>query len=53
MGAIKEKISQNIKTIFLITDSDVWKVNSDQLNNFEGFNSNKTVVRSGNQLNTN
>ena len=51
--AIKEKISQNIKTIFLITDSDVWKVNSDQLNNFEGFNSNKTVVRSGNQLNTN
>ena len=51
--SIKEKISQNIKTIFLITDSDIWKINSDQLNNFENFNQNKTVVRSGNQLNTN
>ncbi len=51
--AIKEKISENIKTIFLITDSDVWKINSDQLNNFEGVNQNKTIVRSGNQLNTN
>ena len=51
--AIKEKISKNIKTIFLITDSDVWKVNSDQINNFENISQNKTVVRSGNTLNSN
>jgi hypothetical protein len=51
--AIKEKISQKIRTLFLITDSDVWKINSDQLNNFDNFNQTKGVVRSGNMLNTN
>ena len=51
--AIKEKIAKNIKTIFLITDSDVWKVTSDQLADFSFFNQKKSVVRSGNILNSN
>ena len=51
--SIKEKITKNIKTLFLITDSDVWKINSDQLNNFSFFNQKRTVVRSGNILNSN
>ena len=51
--AIKEKLTKNIKTIFLITDSDVWKVASDQLADFSFFNEKKNVVRSGNILNAN
>ncbi len=51
--AIKEKVAKNIRTIFLITDSDVWKVASDQLTDFSFFSQKKNVVRSGNVLNSN
>ena len=51
--SIKEKISKNIKTLFLITDSDVWKLTSDNVQNCSFFNEKKNVVRSGNNLNIN
>ena len=51
--AIKEKLSKNTKTIFLITDSDVWKLILINIHNFSFFNEKKNVVRSGNHLNIN
>jgi hypothetical protein len=50
--AIRQKIFKNICTLFTILESDVWKINSDQLNNFNILNS-KIAVRSGNRLNKN
>lgn len=34
----REKESTYIKTLFLITESDIWKINSDQINNYSFFN---------------
>jgi len=48
--SIRQKESKYINTLFLITESDVWKVNSDQVNNFSVFQ-NKKIVRFGNLLN--
>jgi hypothetical protein len=50
--AIRKKETKHITTYFFITESDVWKINSDQVNNFQFFQDKKTVVRSGNFLNT-
>jgi hypothetical protein len=48
--AIRKKKSKDITTYFLVTESDVWKINSDQVNNFLTFPDNKGI-RSGNLLN--
>ena len=49
--SIRQKESKYINTLFLITESDVWKINSDQVNNFSLFQ-NKKIVRFGNLLNS-
>ena len=49
----RKKVSKNIQTVFLITENDIWKINSDQVNDFSFFQDKKAVVRSGNKLNTN
>ena len=51
--AIRRKETKYTTIYFLITESDIWKINSDQVNNFNFFQDKKTVVRSGNLLNTN
>ena len=50
--SIRKKESKDISTLFLITESDVWKINSDHVNNFSFFQEKKGIVRSGNSLNT-
>jgi hypothetical protein len=50
--SVRKKESKYINIYFLITESDVWKLNSDQVNNFTFFQDKKTVVRSGNILNS-
>jgi len=51
--AIRKKESSLFQTLFLITEDDIWKINSDQVNNFSFFQDKKAVVRSGNFLNKN
>ena len=46
--SIRKKETRYVTIYFLITDSDVWKIHSDQVNNFQFFQDKKTVVRSGN-----
>jgi hypothetical protein len=50
--SVRKKESRYISTLFLITESDVWKINSDQINDFSFFQDKKTVVRAGSFLNT-
>jgi hypothetical protein len=50
--SVRKKESKYISTLFIITESDIWKINSDQINNFSFFQDKKTIVRSGNSLNT-
>jgi hypothetical protein len=51
--SVRKKESNYISTLFVITESDVWKVTSDQTNDFAFFQDKKTIVRAGNLLNTN
>lgn len=48
--SIRKKETRYITIYFLITESDVWKINSDEINNFHFFQEKKTVVRSGNSI---
>ena len=41
------------RSLFIITEADVWKINSDQVNDFSFFQDKKAIVRSGNSINTN
>lgn len=50
--SIRKKETKYINIYFLITESDVWKINCDQINNFDFFQDKKTVVRSGNLINS-
>jgi len=51
--AIRKKEAKYVNTFLLITEDDVWKINSDHVNNFLFFKDKKTIVRAGNILNTN
>jgi len=51
--SVRQKESKYLRTILLITESDIWKINSDQVNNFSFFQDKKIVVRSGNLINSN
>ena len=44
--SIRKKDSKCINTLFMVTESDVWKINSEQLNNFSFFPDKKIIVRS-------
>jgi hypothetical protein len=46
----RKKRAKDLSTLFLITESDVWKVNSEQVNDFSFFNKKKIFVRSGSEL---
>lgn len=48
---IKKRDTKTISTFFLITESDIWKINSDQVNNFTLFPKKKEIIRRGNILN--
>ena len=48
--SIRKKETKYTTIYFLITESDVWKINSDQVNNFEVCND-KKFVRSGQRIN--
>jgi hypothetical protein len=48
---LRQKNSKYLKTLFFITESDVWKINSDQVNNINFSNDKKGIVRAGNNLN--
>lgn len=50
--SIRTKKSENITTYFLITEDDIWKINSDQINNFDFFQEKKTIVRAGSIINS-
>jgi hypothetical protein len=51
--SVRKKESKYISTLFVITEADVWKINSDQVNDFSFFQDKKAIVRSGNPINTN
>jgi hypothetical protein len=54
--SIRQKLSKKLNILFLITEDDVWKINADQVNNFDCFplnSSKKNTVRSGTTLNSN
>ena len=50
--SVRKKASKFISTLFIITESDIWKINSDQTNNFSFFQEKKAIVRAGNPINT-
>ena len=52
--ALREKDATYIRTLFLITESDIWKINSDQVNNFSFFHENDQngIIRANDLLNT-
>ena len=50
---IRKKDASTISTFLMVTENDVWKINSDQVNNFSFFKEKKSIVRTGNSLNTN
>ena len=49
----REKMSNFIKTLFLITESDIWKINSDHISNFSFFKKTdqKGIIRAKDNLN--
>ena len=51
--ALKKKNSKYITTLFAITESDIWKINSDQVNNFSFFHEKRGILKKGNLLNAN
>ena len=51
--SVRKKESKYISTLFVITEADIWKINSDQVNDFSFFQDKKAIVRSGNIINTN
>ena len=51
--SVRKKESKYISTLFIITEADIWKINSDQVNDFSFFQDKKAIVRSGNIINGN
>jgi hypothetical protein len=48
--SLRKKLSKYISTLFFITESDIWKINSDQINNFSFFSDKKAIIRKGAKL---
>ena len=51
--SVRRKESKYVSTLFIITEADIWKINSDQVNDFSFFQDKKAIVRSGNSINKN
>jgi DNA-directed RNA polymerase subunit beta' len=50
--SVRKKEAEYITTLFLITESDVWKINTDQTTDFSFFRDKKKVIREGTFFNT-
>jgi hypothetical protein len=50
--SIRKKHSKYTVIFFLITESDIWKMNSDQVNDFSFFQEKKMVIRTGTLINS-
>lgn len=51
--AIRKKESKYLTTLFVVAEDDIWKLNSEQVNNFLSLYPKKTLVREGKKLNEN
>ena len=51
--SVRQKLSKQMTTLFIVSEDDIWKVNSDQVNNFDFLQTQKTLARIGNNINTN
>jgi hypothetical protein len=51
--SLRKKESNYNQTLFAVTESDIWKMNCDQVNNFSFFQDKKIVVRAENLINNN
>jgi len=51
--SIRKKDAKYHTNFFLITESDIWTINSDQVNDFSFFQDKKIVVRNGNKISSN
>jgi hypothetical protein len=51
--SVRKKESNFITTLFLITEHDIWKISSDQINNFSFLPKKKRIIRQGNFFNKN
>ena len=49
--SVRKKNSKYINTLFMVTESDIWKINSEQINNFSFFPDKKIIVRSKTLIN--
>ena len=50
---LRQKQSQFTRAIFVVSEDDVWKINSDHYSNFNFIKNNKNLIRVGNKINTN
>jgi len=50
--SVRKKSLRYLNSLFVITEEDVWKVYSDQVNDFNFFEKPKNFIRSGQMLNT-
>jgi len=51
--SLRKKEGSHNTILFLITESDIWKLHSDQINNFSFFPKKKKIIRKGNHFNEN
>ena len=51
--AFRQKSSKFMNSIFIVSEKDVWKINSDHYNDFDFFTDNKNLAKIGNSINTN
>ena len=49
--SVRKKSAKYNKTLFLITESDVWKINPDQVNNYLAFPKKKEIIRGQSLIN--
>jgi len=49
----RQKTAKSTNAIFIVSDDDVWKINSDHYSNFDFLTDKKTLIRVGNSINTN
>ena len=50
---IRKKDSKYKTTIFIVTEKDIWKINCDQVNDYQFYQEKKGVIRSGTNFNSN
>jgi hypothetical protein len=51
--AIRQKSSKFMNSIFIVSEKDVWKINSDHYNDFDFFTDKRALAKIGNSINSN